>query len=130
MSFASLLDHTVYVIRNVETGDTDDYNHPITEEDRGGPLAAAIQVRSATDVARFSQAGAALSDYVIFTQNRVVTTADEILHDTTLCPKADTVDLPTMRFELVGVRNPTGRGHHLSLDAKLVQSLSQGVEGS
>lgn len=128
MSFASLLDHTVHVVRRAETGE-DDYGHAETVDEVGGPFRAAIQPKSVRDVALISQAGAAIGLYTIYCQPRVIDTSAALIHDTDQCPKADERDFPTARFEITGVRQQTGRGHHLALDAKLVSS-GAGVEGS
>ena len=39
------------------------------------------------------------------------------------------MDYPTARFEVTGVRNAAGRGHHLEVDARLI-GVATGVEGS
>jgi hypothetical protein len=130
MSFASLLDHRVYLVRQVPTGSTDDYNQPIVADEIGELFPAAIQPKSAREIALVSQAGAAVGDYTIFMQPRLVSTADRLIHDTVRCPKPDVADLPTLRFNLTGVRNPTGRGHHLSIDASVADSQATGVQGS
>lgn len=139
MSFASLLDHRVSIVRQVSVLSGDDptydvYGQPITADEDTSDIPAAIQpigIRNASrEVAAVSQAGAALADYWIFMGVRSVSTADAVEHDPAACPKPDAIDLPAARFQLVGVRNPTGRGHHLTLDAKLIGSRLSGVEGS
>lgn len=133
MSFASLLDHRVSLVRQVSVLDTgeptyDEYNQPITADATIANIPAAVQPKTAREVAAFSQAGVALADYTVFMGLLDVTTADAIVHDPDDCPKVN--DLPSAWFQLVGIRNPTGRGHHLSLDAKLVGSPLAGAVGS
>lgn len=130
MSFASLLDHRVYLSRDVASGGDDDYGQPQTVVEVGELFPAALQPKSVRDVAAVSSAGVAIGDWTIYIAPRVVTTADAVIHDTALCPKADERDLPTGRFEITGIRNETGRGHHLALDARLVGGSGTGVEGS
>lgn len=130
MSFASLLDHRVYIRRDVDSGAEDGQGQPITVSHRSALFPAAIQPKTVRDVALISSAGVVIGDTTIYVQPRVLTEADAIIHDTALCPKPDEHDLPTGRYELTGVRNETGRGHHLALDAILVGSGDLGVEGS
>jgi hypothetical protein len=139
MSFSSLLDHRVSIVRQVSVlalGEPtyDVYNQPVTTPETTTDIPAAIQpigVRNASrEVAAVSNAGVAIADYTIFMHTRDISTADAVVHDPAECPKADGADLPAARFSLVGVRNPTGRGHHLSLDAKLIDTPLSGAEGS
>jgi hypothetical protein len=128
MSLSGLLDHRVYVSRKVDGAD-DDYGHPVTTQEVGESFAAAIQPKSIREVVAIDQAGSPVGDWTLFFAPRVVTEADALIHDAAACPKVDTADLPTCRFEITGVRNAAGRGHHLEVDARLV-GTSAGVEGS
>lgn len=128
MSFASMLDHTIHVVRRAETGE-DDYGQAVTVDEVSGPFSAAIQPKSARDVALISQAGAAIGLYTIYCQPRLMDTSAAIVHDTDQCPKPDDRDFPNQRFQITGIRQQTGRGHHLAIDAKLVSS-GAAVEGS
>jgi len=129
VSFASLLDHTVAIHRDRATTSDDDYGQPVTALEVGELFPAAIQPKGVREVALISQAGAPIGDYTIYCRPRLVVAADAIVHATALCPKPDAEDLPTVRFEVTGVRNAAGRGHHLEIDARLV-GLDAGVEGS
>jgi hypothetical protein len=129
VSFASLLDHEVAIYRAVETGALDDFGHDVTALEVGQQFAAAIQPKSVREVAAITDAGASIGEWTIFCLPRVVTASDAIVHDTALCPKPDAEDLPTARFEITGVRNAAGRGHHLEIDARLAGEEA-GVEGS
>jgi hypothetical protein len=128
VSFASLLDHQVHLVRRRETSE-DDYNQAEVVDEIGEDFAAAIQPKSVRDVALISQAGAAIGLYTIYCQPRIVRTQDALVHDTARCSKPDERDFPTQRFEVTGVRQQTGRGHHLAIDARLVNA-GAGVEGS
>lgn len=130
MSFPGLLDHIVHIERDVETATKDDYGQPIVEHQIGENFAAALQQRKAYEVALISQAGADIGSWVIYTLPRLVDTADKIIHDSSACPKAEGRDLPDATYEVTGVRNESGRGHHLAIDAKLVGAAVAGVAGS
>jgi hypothetical protein len=129
VSFAALLDHKVHILRSISTGTEDDEGHQTTTNAVGQEFSAAIQPRSAREVALSTQDGAVIGTHVIYVEPRVLTGGDVIIHDTVLCPKADAVDMPDGRFEIVGIRNATGRGHHLEIDAQSIGTQG-GVEGS
>lgn len=131
MSFGARLTHTVSVVRKADAGTFDDYNLPITSDVVIETVKAAIQPRiiprSQQEVPSFSQGGASFSDHVIFMFPTDLTTADAILHDAATCPLLR--DLPTSRFEIVGVPNAAGLGHHLEVQARQIDS-AQEAEGS
>lgn len=120
MSFDSLLTHIVHIERDVETGADDDYGQAVTRPEVGQNFKAAIQPRSAREMALLTQAGAPLSDHTIFMRARLLAQSDKIVHDSTLCALPETRDLPTATFEIDGIRNAAGLGHHLEVDARLV----------
>ena len=120
MSYPGLLDHRVQVVRMAATGATDEYGRAVTAQVVVGTVRAAIQAKSAREVAALHEAGAALTDHTIFMEPAAgASTADALVHDPALCPKAPH-DLPTGRYELSSVRNAVGRGHHIEADARLV----------
>jgi len=129
VSFAGLLDHRVYLKRDVALGPDDEWGQPTTTEEVSGPFNASIQPKRVREVALVSQAGATIGEYTIFALPRRVRGGDAIIHDSAMCGLADDRDYPTLRFEVTGVRNAAGRGHHLEIDAKLVGETS-GVAGS
>lgn len=129
MTFDSLLDHHVYVTRDVETGADDDYGHPVTMPEIGELFAAALQPKGVREVAAATANGATVGDWRIFCRPRLLTTADAIIHDTDRCPKPPGQDLPTLRFEITGIHNGAGRGHHLEADARAI-GVPQAVEAS
>lgn len=121
MSFAARLTHTVSILRDHETGSEDAHGQPLTSEQSIATVKAAIQPRSGfveQEADAISQAGPALSEHVIFMLPTDLTTADVIYHDAAVCPV--TSDLPTARFEIVGVPNAAGLGHHLEVVARMV----------
>lgn len=127
MPIGSRLEHRVTIVRESETGTLDDYGQPVTSAAVLATVQAAIQPRSAEEQAAVSQAGAAVSDHVIYLLPTDVTTADYISHDPVTCPM--TSDLPDARFEITGVPNAAGRGHHLEVEARLVSAPAE-AEGS
>lgn len=126
MSFGARLTHTVSIVHRADSGSLDDYGQPTMTETAHGAKAA-IQPRRASEVAAISQAGVALSDHVIFLFPTDITVADYVLHDQLTCQMHP--DFPTSRFEVVGVPNAAGLGHHLEVAAKLIQTAAE-AEGS
>lgn len=125
MAIGSRLTHTVAIVRSSATGSYDDYNQPVVSEAVVGTVKAAIQPKTEREQLAVSQAGAAVSDHTIFLLPTDLTTADAILHDAETCPL--THDLPTARFEISGVANAAGLGHHLEVDVRLVASPIEAV---
>jgi hypothetical protein len=124
MGISSLLVHRVTRIRQVRLVDgdgadiLDELGQPVTADDSKPGIAAAIQPKSAREVAAIHQAGASISTHTIYTIERDFSTADAIVHDPELCPV--TADLPAGRYELTGIPDAAGVGHHLELDAVLI----------
>lgn len=130
MSFRSLLRHVVHIERDVDSGTEDDYGQSVTVPSVGEDFRAAIQPKSIREVALLSQAGATVGDWTIYALPRQVSTGDRIVHESSTCPVPETADLPDATFELSGIRNAAGLGHHLEIDARLTGSASAGVAGS
>lgn len=120
MSFGSRLTHTVSIVRKSDAHTLDDYGQPVTSDEVIETVKAAIQPRRENEQAAVSQAGPAVANYVIFMFPTDITTADAIVHDQDVCPLV--ADLPTGRFELQGVPNAAGLGHHLEVQARLIES--------
>lgn len=123
MSFSQRLTHQVAIVRQADTATLDDHGQPVTTDAVLRTVAAAIQPRSSRERLETSQAGAAVSDHVIFLFPTDVTTADAIVHDDAVCPVGD--DLPSQRFEIVGVPNAAGLSHHLEIEARLVEAATE-----
>ena len=120
MSFGSRLTHTVAIVRKADSHNLDDYGQPMTADAVIATVKAAIQPRRENEQAATSQAGPAVADYVIFMFPTDLSTADAIFHDADVCPLVR--DLPTGRFELQGVPNAAGLGHHLEVQARLIEA--------
>lgn len=118
MSFAALLKHVVRIERQVDTGDEDEYLQPVREPELSDPIRAAIQPKNAREVALLSQAGAEVSDHTIYLRPVHLTAADAIVHDASDCPVEP--DIGDVTFQISGIRNASGLGHHLEVDARLV----------
>ena len=127
MSFGSRLTHTVSIVRKSDAHTLDDYGQPVTSDEVIETVKAAIQPRRENEREAVSQAGAATADHVIFMFPTVLRTADAIFHDQSVCPVVR--DLPTARYEISGVPNAAGLGHHLEVQARLI-SASQLATGS
>lgn len=121
MGIERFLNHRVSIVRDVAVlamGEPtlDDYGQPVrTSTTLASNVPAGIQPKSTAELAAISQAGVALSTHTIYLLPRDVTTADQIVHDATACPV--TVDLPTATFQVRGVPDAVGAGHHLEVDA-------------
>lgn len=130
MPIGDRLGHTVHLERDVDAGTEDDAGQPETENEVGEDFPAAIQPKSAREAALISQAGVPVGDWTIFTLPRLISTADKVVHDSSVCPMPEGADLPDATFELQAIRNAAGLGHHLEIDARLVGSAVTGVAGS
>jgi hypothetical protein len=123
VSLASLLTHRVSIVRReavLVMGEPllDDYGQPETTEATVSGVPAAIQPKTAHEVALLSQAGAVVSDHDIFMQPIHLTEGAAILHDASDCPVSP--DIGDTRYEVTGISNEAGIGHHLKIDARLV----------
>lgn len=125
----SRLTHTVTIEPSTfdgVPGNDDEYGQPDRVPGTPVTVKAAIQPKSDQEIALTTQAGGALADYRIYLLPMSLTTSAAIVHDAQDCPMRP--DLPDARFEIIGVPDAAGLGHHLEVDAKLVQSV--GVAGS
>lgn len=124
------LNHVVHLERDVDSGIEDDYEVPATTLEVGENFNASIQPKSIREVAQIAQAGANVGDWTLFVLPRRIDTSDKIVHVSEDCPIREAADLPDAVFELTGVRNAAGVGHHLEIDARLVGSPAYAVAGS
>lgn len=127
MTFGSRLTHTISIVRQADSDTLNDYGQPITTDEVVETVKAAIQPRMPRERESVSQGGPAVTEYVIYLFPTDLTTADALVHDDAVCPVAN--DLPSGRFEVVGVPNAAGLGHHLEVAARLVEP-AQEAEGS
>lgn len=132
MSLDRFLTHRVSIVRRVVVLDesdevtVDEYNQPVAAESTTTGVAASIQPRGARELAQIAQGGAAVSDHRIYLRPRDITTADVIVHDASACPMR--TDLPDGRYEVVGVPDAAGAGHHLEVSAKRVSSPAKAYD--
>lgn len=120
MSFASLLRQSLVIERRAPamiagtppTPQLDGYHQPVSSWGTLATVAGSIQPKSALEVAIQSQGGATMTDTIIYLLPTDVTAADRIRL------AADTAG---PFYEITGVRDAAGRGHHLELDARLVK---------
>lgn len=105
MSFDALLRHTLVIKRMAETAPPtkDEYGQPITAEATVATVPGRITPKNAREVALLSQAGAVVSTHTGF-----------------LRPLAglDTgcwIECGGIRYDLVGINDAAGAGHHLEL---------------
>jgi hypothetical protein len=123
MGIERFLNHRVSIVRQVavlDEGDPtyDDYGQPVRSASTiASGVPAGIQPKAAVELAAISQAGAAKATHTIYLLPRDVSAADQVVHDPDACPL--TVDLPAGTYQLTGVPDAAGAGHHLELDAFL-----------
>lgn len=120
MSFAARLIHKLAVVTPTP-GPADESGHstegtPVVEEVNG-----LVQPRRATEVALLSQAGAPLSDHIVFLAPRALSQSAYIRFNPD----------DGRRYEIVGIRSfEFGKSPHLEVDSRLVGSPTAAEEGS
>jgi hypothetical protein len=107
MAIASRLIRTL-VIERASDGAVDEYNQPSRIWATLATVRGLIQPKRAREVAQLNQAGAVVSTHTVFLAPTDVREADRILAD------------DGQRYEIDGVRDAAGLGHHLELDARTV----------
>jgi hypothetical protein len=134
MPIGSLLDHRVSVVTRVAIVDEEgapvhDHEGQVMTTDRTRLVAVAIQPKAAREVTAPHQAGAPISTHTIFATDLDIRAADALIHDPEACGK--TRDLPFGQYELTGVGDAAGRGHHVEIDAILTApTVPGGAAGS
>lgn len=107
---ARMLIHSL-VIERVTNGTADDYNMPAqTWAALGEPVRGLVQPRNARELAQLSQGGPVASDHVIYLLPTDVREADRVRFDPD----------DGRRYQIMGVRDAAGIGHHLEVDATMV----------
>lgn len=106
MSFDSRLLHTL-VIERATSGAEDDYGQPARTYATLATVSGLVQPKSYREVALSTQAGAVVSTHTIFMRPTDLQEADRILYG-------------SQRYEVTGVRDAAGLGHHYEVDARLV----------
>ena len=120
MPFADRLIHDLAIVTPTENvmGDLDDYGQPIAGEPDVVLVSGLIQPRggrNAREVPLISQAGAELSDHVVFLElDAPITGASYVRFEP---------DTTGDRYEVMGIRRyDFGRSRHLEVDAHRVRS--------
>jgi hypothetical protein len=119
VSFADRLIHTLSVVRQSDTGDVDDYNQPVTEPTTRS-VSGLPQPKRIREVTRIHESGAVIGSWTIFMSPTDLVEGDTINHVAVSCPVPAGVDLPDLRWNITGIRNAAGLGHHLEVDASVV----------
>jgi hypothetical protein len=109
MSFDDLLIHTLVIYRNADSGAEDEWGNPITGPEIVATVDGRIRPISAREVALVSQAGAVVSTHI----------AD--LYPVTGLTTACWIEMGGERYDIHGIRDAAGQGHHLALDLVAVQ---------
>jgi hypothetical protein len=123
VSYAARLIHTLSVVSEVDTGDLDDYGQPITST-LTRSVSGLPQPKRIREVTRIHESGAVIGSWTVFLAMDTVTEADIITHTKVTCPVPDANDLPDTRWNITGVRNAAGIGHHLEVDASVVEGAA------
>lgn len=116
MSFADRLIHSLLIVHRAQVLDVDgnpvlDENGMPTTTETTTAVKGLVQPKSAREVALISQAGANVSDHTIYMLPAAVTSQDVIRYD-------DEDD--GRQYNVIGVRDAAGIGHHLEIDAEMV----------
>lgn len=111
MTFEGLLIHTLAVER-ATSGVLDEYGQPSRTYATLATFRGRIEPKSAREVAQLNGAGAVVSDHVLRTRPRDLRESDRIRFE-----PAD-----GRRFEITGIRDMAGAGHHLTVDLALIEA--------
>lgn len=106
MTFDARLIHTL-VVERATAGAVDDYGHPARTYATLSTVKGLVQPKSYREVALTSQAGAVVSTHTAYLRPTDIQEADRILYG-------------SARYEVSGVRDAAGIGHHYEVDLRLV----------
>src|SRR5512144_2422479 len=113
MPIGDRLIHSLTIVTPSTTGAVDEYGQPVAGDPTTVNVPGLIQPKTAREIALISQAGAQLSDHVVFLQPQALSNAAYIRTN------PDDGD----RFEIVGIRYFNfGRDPHLEVDCKRLRS--------
>ncbi len=110
MSFDSRMIHTLIVERPTD-GTVDDYNQPATAYATLAEVPGLIQPKKAREVAQLNQAGVVVSTYTAYLRPTEIQPSDRVRIASGLMAGT---------YEIDGVRDAAGIGHHLEVDCRLV----------
>lgn len=132
MSFSRRLIHALVIERkrSADPDLEDEYGQAVPMTALEYPIKGLPQPKAIGEVVQASQAGAEVGDWTVFIEPTDLAGADAIIHRKETCPVAWPRDLPDMRFEITGIRNAAGIGHHYEVDAKAVQGAAVLEAGS
>jgi hypothetical protein len=109
MSFDRLLIHRLDVKRAAATGTLDEYGQPITAPSTvASAVPGLIQPRTVRELVLASQAGAQIGTHVAF------------MRPLTGLANDCWFELGGVRFDIVGIADAAGRGHHLEISLQAV----------
>ena len=111
MSFDALLVHRLAVER-ATSGTLDAYGQPARTYATLATFRGRIEPKSAREVAALSGAGAVVSDHTLYARPRDLRESDRIRFE-----PAD-----GRLFEITGIRDSAGAGHHLTVDLTLIRA--------
>jgi head-tail adaptor len=111
VSFASRLIHNLVIERSTAGAEDLDTGHPTYSYATLSAVSGLVQPKSVREVAQLHQAGAVVSDHTIYLLPTAVSEGDRIRFDPD----------DGRRYEIRGVRDAAGIGHHLEIDARMVQ---------
>jgi hypothetical protein len=118
----------VRTTRDDDVGDRDEYGQPVDVSTDTTAFRGLVQPKEAREQALLSQAGAIASDHTIFAWPVDIIGADYIAFAD---PDDETAEDPNddRRYQVTGIRDAAGIGHHLEIDAVLVTAGGE-EEGS
>lgn len=111
MGFDSRLLHTL-IIERPTPGAVDDYNQPATTYATLASVPGLVQPKTVREVAQLNQAGAVVSTHTIFLRPTEIQPSDRV--------RVATGGMAGT-YEIDGVRDAAGLGHHLELDCRTVE---------
>lgn len=114
VSFASLLTHTVTVVRTPrDMTDLDDWGQPTADAEVRTTLAAMVQPRNGREVDDSRSAGAPIGDHVVF------------LEPTADIATEDAIEYEGYRYEVTAIRPfHFGSAPHLEVDARRIGAIA------
>lgn len=111
MSFDGLLIHALAVER-ATSGADDEYGQPTRTYATLDTFRGRVEPKSAREVGLLSQAGAVVSDHTLYTRPRDIRESDRISFNPD----------DGRNYEITGIRDPAGAGHHLTVDLTLIKA--------
>lgn len=110
MSFDSRLLHEIVIERPTD-GAVDEYNQPTTTYATLATVRGLVQPKSVREIAQLNQAGATVSTHTIYLRPTEIQPSDRVM--VAAGAMAGT-------YEIDGVRDAAGLGHHYELDCRMV----------